>query len=248
MLQGFDSSVNPSGEVFSRGTNPAPLFKIEPGAADVTLDHFRIGAFYPHPAPGVIFVQQDSARPLVLRDSLVGVQPTTIAYQNTIQGTGTLFVENVAAEPWEILFPQNVFARQINPEANRTKITNRGGKFWILGLKTEGTGTNIETTQGGSTEVLGGLIYPVWKTAADTASFVVHDSRASLIYAVSTYKPVAAGTNFAIQIQETQHGMTKSASSTSLPSRGLGTMVPLYSSGDSSPEFKKPQAESAVSH
>jgi len=249
MLQGFDSSINPSGEVFAHGVSRAPLFKIEDGAADVTLDHFRIGAFYPHPLPGVIFIQHDSTKSLILRDSIIGAEPATIAYQNTRHGTGTLFVENVAAEPWQILFPQNVFARQINPEANRTKITNRGGKLWILGLKTEGTGTNIETTQGGSTEVLGGLIYPVWKTAADTASFVVHDSRASLIYAVSSYKPAIANTNFAIQVQELQHGIVKSLLTNSLPSRGLSsTMVPLYSSGDPSRDFKQPQGESAVSH
>ena len=243
MLEGFNSSLNPSGAIFSDGQNPAPLLKVEAGTADVTLDHFRIGAFYPHPSPGVIFVQQDSARPLVLRDSLIGAQPTTIAYQNTNRGTGTLFVENVAAEPWQILFPQNVFARQINPEGNTTKITNKGGKLWILGLKTEGTGTNIETEQGGFTEVLGGLIYPVWKTSADSASLIVNDSRASFIYAVSSYKPAANGGDFAIQIKETQRGETKSLPSTSLPARGLGSMMALYSSGDTSPTSRK-----AVSH
>lgn len=247
MLEGFDSSLNPSGEIFSRAANPAPLFKIEGGTADVTLDHFRIGAFYPHPAPGVIFVEQDSTRPVVLRDSLIGAQPTTVAYQNTSRGTGGLFVENVAGTPWQILFPQNVLARQINPEGNRKKITNKGGKLWILGLKTEGTGTNIETEQGGYTEVLGGLIYPVWKTAADSASFVVTDSRASFIYAVSNYKPASAGTNFAIQIQETQHGVTKSLLSPSLPARGLGTMTPLYYSGDPSPNSKE-LTNTEVSH
>jgi hypothetical protein len=248
MLQGFDSSVNPSGETFAHGEIPAPLFKIEGGTSEVTLDHFRIGAFYPHPAPGVIFIQQDSARSLILRDSLIGAQSTTtVAYQNTSQGTGTLFVENVAAEPWQILYAQKVFSRQLNPEANNTKITNNGGNLWILGLKTEGTGTNIETTKGGSTEVIGGLIYPVWKTATETASFVVNDSRASLIYAVSSYKPAFMGTNFAIQVREIQHGTEKTLLSKELPARGLGTMVPLYSSGDHSQEPRK-STNSGISH
>jgi len=242
MLEGFNSSLNPSGPVFSRGDSPAPLLKIEAGTSDVTLDHFRIGAYYPHPSPGVIFVQQDSSRPVVLRDSLIGGQATTIGYQNTNRGIGTLFVENVAAHPWQILFPQNVFARQINPEGNKTKLTNKGGKLWILGLKTEGVGTNIETDEGGSTEVLGGLIYPVWKTTADSASFVVKDSRASFIYAVSNYRPVASGGNFAVQIKETQGGVEKSLLSTSLPARGLGTMTALYSSGEPLPGSKKPEA------
>ena len=247
MLEGFDSSLNPAGEVFSRRENPAPLLKIESGTADVTLDHFRIGAFYPRPVPGVIFVQQDSTRPLVLRDSILGPQPATIAYQNTSRGTGPLFVENVTATPWQIVFPQRVFARQINPEGKTTKITNHGGDLWVLGLKTEGTGTNIETDQGGFTEVLGGLIYPVWKPEPDTASFVVNDSHASFIFAVSNYKP-AAGTNFAIQVQETRHGEIRSLASASLPPRGFGTMMPLYTSGDSSPDLKESPAKPTVSH
>ena len=247
-LAGFDSSLNPSGEAFGNGEHPAPLFKIETGTADVTLDHFRIGAFSPHPAPGVIFVQQDSARPLVLRDLLIGSQPTTFAYQNTNQGTGTLFVENVAGQPWQILYPQDVFARQINPEGNRTKITNKRGRLWILGLKTEGTGTNVQTSDGGSTEILGGLIYPVWKTAPDAPSFMVNDSRASFIYAVSSHEPASANTNFAVQVQEAQHGVSKSLLSNSLPARGLGTMMALYSSGDFASEPQKPKDEDAISH
>ena len=234
MLEGFNSSLNPSGEMFSNGQSPAPLLNIESGTSDITLDHFRIGAFYAHPCPGVIFLQQDSARPLILRDSMIGAQPTTVAYQNTSRGTGTLFVENVAAEPWRIVFPQRVFARQINPEGNATKITNKGGKLWILGLKTEGTGTNIDTEQLGFTEVLGGLIYPVWKTSPDSVNFIVNDSRASFVYAVSSYKPSTSGGNFAIQIQESQRGVEKSVLSTSLPARGLGSMMALYSSGDPS--------------
>ncbi|MGA9390317.1 MAG: glycosyl hydrolase family 28-related protein [Candidatus Sulfotelmatobacter sp.] len=247
MLEGFNSSLNPSGQTFDNGQSPAPLLKIESGTADVTLDHFRIGAFYPHPSPGVIFIQQDSARPLVLRDSLIGVQPTTVAYQNTNRGAGTLFVENVATEPWQILFPQNVFARQINPEGNTTKIINKGGKLWILGLKTEGIGTNIETEQGGSTEVLGGLIYPVWKTFPDSASFVVNDSRVSFIYAVSNYKAAANGGNFPVQVKETRHGVLKSLLSTSVPMRGLGSMMALYASGDPSHDSTKTDG-SAASH
>jgi hypothetical protein len=230
VLEGMGSSLNPSGNIFQDSKHPVPLLKIEAGAGDVSLNHVRIAAYYPRPCPGVIGIEQDSARPFILRDSLIGTLPTTIAYQNTSRGSGTLFVENVAASPWQILFPQNVFARQINPESNTTKIINKGGHLWILGLKTEGTGTNIETDQGGSTELLGGLIYPVWKVPSDKPAFVVNDSRASLIYAVSNYEPAIEGKNFAIQIEEIQHGETKFLLSTSLPSRGSGTMVPLYRS------------------
>jgi hypothetical protein len=232
LLAGFDSSLNPRGKVFQDPSKPVPLLEVDAGISDVAVNHMRLGAFYAAPAPGVIGLLQNSSRPVVLRDSVVGGPPSVIAYQNTTQGTGTLFVENVTAKPWRILFPQKVFARQINPEGNMTKINNRGGRLWILGFKTEGTGTNIETEQGGATEVLGGLIYPVWRIPADTAGFVVNESRASFIYAVSNYKPSFENRDFALQIEEKQHGVTKSLLSTSLPSRGSGTMMPLYRSAD----------------
>jgi len=232
VVEGFGSSVNPSGSVFQDPSHPVPIFNIEDGTAEVALNHMRIAAYYPRPCKGVVAVQQDSARPFVIRDSLIGGPPLAVAYQNTSRGTGTLFVENVAGTPWHILFPQSVFARQIDPEGNRAKIINKSGRLWILGLKTEGSGTNIDTEQGGLTELLGGLIYPVWKVPADTAGFVVNDSQASFVYAVSNYKPAAAGSNFTVQIQEIKHGVTKSLLSTSLPSRGRGTVVPLYRSAD----------------
>jgi hypothetical protein len=232
MLEGFGSSLNPSGKVFQDLSKPAPLLSVETGTSDVILDHMRIAAFSAGLSPGVIGIQQNSARPLILRDSIIAQPPSAIAYQNTSRGTGTLFVENVAARPWQIMFPQSVFARQINPEGNMTKITNRGGKLWILGFKAEGTGTNIDTEQGGATEVLGGLIYPVWRIPDDTASFVVRDSLASFIYAVSNYKAIAEARNYAVQVEESQHGATKSLLSTSLPARGLGTITPLYRSAD----------------
>ncbi len=231
-LAGLNSSLNPSGKIFQDPSTPAPLLQVDSGISDVTVDHMRLGAFYAAPLPGVIGLLQNSSRPVVLRDSIIGGPPSVIAYQNTWQGTGALFVENVTARPWRILFPQDVFARQINPEGNMTKITNRGGKLWILGLKTEGTGTNIETEQGGATEVLGGLIYPVGKIPNDTAAFVVTDSRASFIYAVSNYRTPDANGNFVVQIEETQRGIAKSLPSKSLPMRGQGTMTPLYRSAD----------------
>lgn len=247
LIEGLNASLNPRGQIFQDPSNPAPLLQVDSGAAEVIVNHMRLGAFYGAPAPGVIGLLQNSSRRVALLDSIIGGPPSVIAYQNTSQGTGTLFVENVTAKPWKVLFPQKVFARQINPEGNLVKITNRRGSLWILGLKTEGTGTNIETLEAGTTELIGGLIYPVGRVAPDTADFVVKDSRASFIYAVSAYKPGAENKNFAIQVEETQHGTTKDLLSTSLPSRGLGTMVPLYRSADGVPPASGNSAKSADS-
>lgn len=59
--------------------------------------------------------------------------------------------------------------RYVNPETNQDHrntrpeaqwhLKNDGGQLWILGIKTEGPGTNITTCNGGRTELLGGLVY-----------------------------------------------------------------------------------------
>jgi hypothetical protein len=52
---------------------------------------------------------------------------------------------------------QTVWARQFNVEGDGLHVANDGGTLWILGYKTEGGGTLMETTGGGRTEVLGGF-------------------------------------------------------------------------------------------
>jgi len=49
-------------------------------------------------------------------------------------------------------------------------------------LKIEGGMTNIETTENGSTEVLGGLVYPVCEVPTENVSFILNESRGSFIY------------------------------------------------------------------
>lgn len=233
MIDGFDSYITPPRGSFQSLNNPTPLFEIDAGPSEVTLRHFQLGNWGAYSYPGILFIEQNSARPVVLLDSAylslgaVGA----IGYQNSASGTGSLFIENVSAGPWNILTPQNVFARQVNPESSGTKILNRGGHLWILGLKTEQEGTNIETDNGGCTELLGGLLYPAHTVPSDQSAFMIDDSRASLIYAASNYSRPSSDpyADFHTQVTETQNGVTRFLPTTSLPSRGYGIMMPLYS-------------------
>ena len=61
--------------------------------------------------------------------------------------------------------------RQVNPEAPRgyTKLINKAGRLWFLGLKTEKDDNVIETKNGAATEVLGGLLYPAGTVDATTS-------------------------------------------------------------------------------
>ncbi|WP_299490304.1 glycoside hydrolase family 55 protein [Acaryochloris sp. IP29b_bin.137] len=141
--------------------------------------------------------------------------------------SGKLFLEDVQLT-LNLDYPQNIWARQLNAESlhqPRTKVLNNGGNLWILGIKTEGKGSVIETTNGGKTELLGTLIYPVRKFSAaekNQAAFINNESSHTLIYSVSAYGPLR---NYPIQIKEVRNGITRILPSTEMTSRAM----PLFS-------------------
>ncbi len=138
-----------------KGQN-APMFRFEDGAAPVVVlegisTDFSDGAFY--------FLGNNSKRTLVMQALLINFQGPP-AYKTEAGGTGDAFIEDVVGQSFWFK-KQNVWGRQFNPELNfhpGTHVQNDGGHLWALGFKTEGGGTQIETLNGGVTEILGGLI------------------------------------------------------------------------------------------
>ena len=132
---GFNSVVDYEGEI-------KPAFRVVDGEAPVVVveNFFPLGSGIRH----------ESARTLVVRDCELR------GYEGT--GRGDLFVEDVVAGPWSF-DRQNVWARQFNAENKGTHVSNRGGRFWVLGLKTERGGTLVETSAGGRTQIDGGFSY-----------------------------------------------------------------------------------------
>ena len=127
---------------------------------------------------GGVDVVHDSSRTLVLSSILGG------GYENTTDGTGDLFIEDVAFARPVTFENQSVWARQLNQETDTqaladpdapAKITNRGGELWILGLKTELAGTIIHTSDGGSTELYGALLFANGDAKIDPA-FVIDEA------------------------------------------------------------------------
>jgi hypothetical protein len=106
-------------------------------------------------------------------------------------GAGKVFVEDVVGGPWDFGAGVRVWARQINPENDGTKIFNDGATLWALGLKTEKPGTIIASTNGARTEVLGGLVYPVNDLPIDQPMFDSRDSQTSIVIGESAYGPDA---------------------------------------------------------
>ena len=198
-IVGFSSVVNGGGIVFRVESNTdQPLI----------IEQFGYG----------ISVEHASARSVVIKNG---------KYQySDSSGGGKLFLEDVGLKQLILNYPHNVWARQLNVEsldAARTKIENKGGNLWILGIKTEGKGTVINTSAGGKTELLGSLVYPVQDFTAEEkkqAAFINNESSQSLIYSLSVY---GANKNYDIQVEETRNGVKRQLLSKDIPGK-----MPLF--------------------
>ncbi|WP_171814899.1 glycoside hydrolase family 55 protein [Halothece sp. PCC 7418] len=226
---------------FPRGDYPTSGFINIPDTVKKIIGfESRLGA--PKNEKVVFQITDKSTDPLIIegfilneRVTIQHASPRTLALKySQLQGSllnskeaGKLFLEDVQTE-LHLDYPQQVWARQLNIETlsnPRTKISNNGGNLWILGLKTEGKGSVIETTNGGQTELLGTVIYPVRKfTDAEQktqAAFVNENSNHSLIYSLSA---ASAQRNYQIQVKEIRNGETKVFLTEDLPSY----QIPLF--------------------
>ena len=81
---------------------------------------------------------------------------------------------------------------------------NNGGTLWVLGLKTEGGRTLLETRNGGRTELLGSFSYTT-DHGKLAPMLVVTDSQASFSFSEVCY----SGDPFAVVVRETRGGVTR---------------------------------------
>jgi hypothetical protein len=200
---GFSSVINSD----ERGTNGGGIRLIvaDNAAEPLIIEQFGYG----------LKIDHRGRRPVVLKHG---------NYSYSAQpGAGDLFLEDVELAPHRVQPGQRVWARQYNNEYGGVKITNDGGDLWILGLKTERTGTVIETTGGGRTELLGTLIYPATPFGAEERqkpAFINRRSSVSLIYSQSVY---CNGCGYEIQIEETRGTETRRIMAADFAGR-----MPLY--------------------
>jgi Pectate lyase superfamily protein/Carboxypeptidase regulatory-like domain len=184
-----------------------------------------------------ISLLNNSSRTVVIKHS--GVD-----YQNTVSNSGgKVFLEDVG-NPFRPQFPVNMWARQFNPEVQSETdrdIDNPGGRYWILGLKTEGRANIARTTANGSTEILGGLIYPASTfSGATQQAFTVQDAKMSLIGLTMT-SYVNNGW-YGIAVQETQSGDVRT-----LPASNIWTNSPYNFSFYTSQNLAPTAANTTVS-
>jgi hypothetical protein len=179
-------------------------------------------------------IDHASRRTLVLSDlhTQVGAM-----YTNSISG-GKVFIENVCTTdpfpPFRNCFSftgQRVWARQLNPERANPEVLNRGSSVWVLGFKTEKSGTAFHTAEGGYTEVLGGIFNI--SRAADSAPMIVNeDSYVSIFASTTDHRERPAEFNQRPFIAETRGGVTRVLAWDQFPKRDEQLIVvPLYAGG-----------------
>jgi hypothetical protein len=107
------------------------------------------------PVGNSIRIEHASRRTLVLQNMLIA------EYAPTIPNAGRVFIRDVVMR--RLTFRnQEVWARQLNLEGSAAaagfpRVLNDNSRVWILGMKTEDDGTDVQTVNGGLTEVYGGL-------------------------------------------------------------------------------------------
>lgn len=163
-------------------------------------------------------LEHKASQPVVIRHS---ISPQLL----TTPETSTWFIENVVAKPIEIGQEQQLYARQLNIESPPPipMIKNDAGLVWLLGYKTEFGNTVAATLNSGKTEILGGLFYPAQGVEDPTIPVILNqDSSVS-----ATYREIAFGPTYNIQIQEIRNEETRNLMREEL---GTGNMVavPLY--------------------
>ena len=146
------------------------------------------------------FMEDDAARTLVPRRLAINFQAADAFHGS---GPGTVFLEDVVGRGFRF-HHEMVWARQFNPEGTGLHVLNDGGTLWILGLKTEGGGTLLETRNGGRTELLGSSSYTT-DHGKLAPMLVVTDSQASFSFSEVCY----SGDPFAVVVRETRDGVTR---------------------------------------
>ena len=169
-------------------------------------------------------------------------------YRNTPTGTGKAFLEDIIGKPILVLYPQQLWARQIDTESASGDplpafVENHGGSVWIMGMKTESKTTHPAAIWNfaGNTELLGAHFYPLSVVSTNNPLFIIEGGRVSLSYLVSgDTSPL-----FPTQVRETRAGITRILTRAYVPTRGNGVNVPLYIGYEDALRIASPRPEPA---
>jgi len=196
----------------------------------------------PDDCPPIAATRHDVAKTLVFRNGVHGWHDATVT--STLPGInetttttgirGNIFFEDV--QPGKSSFAnRNVWARQLDSESATSatsvaRIINDAGNFWVLGYKSERPKPNVDTRNGGQSEILGALFAPVNENLGAPA--FIHESDRSNLSASFAITAFDVKAQYDALVQETRDGVTSylvdDLPGTGVVARGDGVMVPLY--------------------
>lgn len=214
-IVGYEGFIHATSGQFAGFTNAA-VFRINGGSTDhIAISHLGLKANL-----GVVDFENSGARTVALTDIHISASP--------IRGGNTWFLNDIeGGAGWNFTTGQRIYARQFNTEQSATKVVNNGATLWILGIKTENVGTVVESRNGASTEILGGLLYPSAPVPAGRPGFLSVDSKQSFNFSVSAH---TAKNRYDPLISTTVAGKEMHLKPPSGPG-GFGSRVPLYVDG-----------------
>src|SRR6266700_3307686 len=207
-LFGMGSRLVLSGKLATNLALPSFRFENGPSTALVVERFQELGR-----------LQDAASRTLVVRDSGLA------RYSNT--GHGRLFLSDVASGLL-LIDHQAVWARQLHLDERGTKIVNRGGTLWVLGLDADRAGTILQASGGARSEILGGLVFPAEQVPAGQPAFAATDAHLTVVAGGSAYD---VPSRFQVLVRETRAGTTHTLPRTAAPSRlaaAGGFVLPLY--------------------
>lgn len=168
-----------------------------------------------------VAVELRADRTLVLRD-IFGAGVTTLDRSPT---GGMAFLEDTCCGLLHVAGLRPVVARQLNTEGGGVRVVNDGAPLAIIGIKTEGFCTVVQTEATGRTEILGGLLYVVVPPKEpDMPAFVTRDGQLAATFAEESLVPTS---HYRLYLADTEAGQTRQVAPSEMPSRGLGRIVPL---------------------
>ncbi len=187
-----------------------PVFRIEGTADDPPLIIERVETFEGIDFEGPIF-EHVGGRTVVFKSAKgqYVAQP----------GAGDVFFEDYVGRDLVFQPGQRVWARQLNTEDHPGRpaplVHNDGADVWILGHKTEGPKVAHLVENGGRTEVIGGLYFPLEQASvSDIPLFIIDDAE----FSAAGY---TAFFTFPIHARETRDGETRELLETSRASKSL---------------------------
>lgn len=225
---------------YTNAASPKVMMRAE-NTQTLELNRGRMAA-WTEIVPGLVTFEQAGTGPVVLRDMNISSREMISPAIRTAPdktNVGTLFIENFVGGRLQFLQKGHKFyARQLNIEGPKLMLEVEGAQCLILGYKTEGAGPFLSLKKQGKLELLAGFFY-VTATPAPGPAFSLNYSTASLNF-VEAADSVSG--SWPILVEETSYASgsssTRSLQASTLPSRGFGRYLPLYTSvnnGDNPP-------------